>query len=201
MRLLLARHGETVENAEGRFQGHEHGRLSRKGTRQTKLLARALENEQFAVFYASPLDRAAKTLEEIRKRHPHVRAVFLDELKEHGKGVLEGRLKRAAIAEDSRLMEKIESWNYAPEGGESMRQVRVRAKKALEKIRRHGRNETVLVVGHKALNSEIICGLLACNANFSQENACINEFIIHDGKVRVVRINDTAHLKHRGRKD
>ena len=59
--MLLARHGETDWNREGRWQGHANVTLNDRGREQARALARRLERESFDVIYASDLARAHET--------------------------------------------------------------------------------------------------------------------------------------------
>ena len=61
--LLLARHGETDWNREGRFQGHADPPLNDLGRAQARALADRLAGEPLAAVYASPLRRAYETAE------------------------------------------------------------------------------------------------------------------------------------------
>jgi len=63
MRLLLARHGESVWNAEKRFQGHTDIALSDRGRAQAEALGRALRGYKVAAAYVSPFRRARETAE------------------------------------------------------------------------------------------------------------------------------------------
>lgn len=59
--LLLARHGETDWNREGRWQGHANVTLNDRGREQARELAQRLAGESFDVIYASDLARAHET--------------------------------------------------------------------------------------------------------------------------------------------
>jgi probable phosphoglycerate mutase len=61
--VLLARHGETDWNREGRFQGHADPPLNDLGRAQARELADRLAREPLAAVYASPLRRAYETAE------------------------------------------------------------------------------------------------------------------------------------------
>ncbi|MDP2717953.1 MAG: histidine phosphatase family protein, partial [Candidatus Micrarchaeota archaeon] len=198
MRILLVRHAQTIENAEHRFQGHIHGRLSALGKRQTKALALALENEKIDYFFGSPLDRARDTLEAIRKNHPHIEAVFTDDLKERGKGVWEGRFVREAYAENPRLRENMRNKAYRPEKGESLLDVRRRLKRFLKIISGVDDESTILITGHGILNGELLRLLLKTEGHFSQQNACVNEIWWEKSGTYVVKLNDVSHLKKLG---
>ena len=70
-RLLLVRHGETVDNVNKIMQGQTHGRLTLNGIEQAHELGRKLRGEKIDVFLSSDLQRAVETLEIIKKEtHP-----------------------------------------------------------------------------------------------------------------------------------
>ncbi len=196
MRILLVRHAQTIENAEHRFQGHIHGRLSALGKRQTKALAGALKNEKIDYFFGSPLGRARDTLDAVRNHHPHVEAVFTNDLMERGKGVWENRLVAEAYAENPRLQADMHSKAYRPEKGESLLDVRRRLRRFLKRIQGIDDEATILVVGHGVLNGELLRLLLGgTEGHFSQQNACINELWWEKGGAYIVRLNDVSHLR------
>ena len=72
MRLIIIRHGESVWNREGRYQGQMDAPLSELGLRQAEALAERLRNEPLDAIFTSPLQRAARTAEAIARYHPHV---------------------------------------------------------------------------------------------------------------------------------
>ena len=55
MRILLARHGETPWNAEGRYQGQEDIALSDVGIAQARALGERLRDVRIDRTIASPL--------------------------------------------------------------------------------------------------------------------------------------------------
>jgi broad specificity phosphatase PhoE len=59
--ILLARHGETDWNREGRFQGHADPPLNEAGRAQAAQLAVELASQELAAVYTSPLRRALET--------------------------------------------------------------------------------------------------------------------------------------------
>jgi len=73
-RLLLVRHGETVDNVNKIMQGQTHGRLTLNGIEQAHELGRQLRGEHIDVFLSSDLARAVETLEIIKQERdqlPH----------------------------------------------------------------------------------------------------------------------------------
>lgn len=198
MRILLVRHAQTIENAEHRFQGHIHGRLSALGKRQTVLLGNALAGEKIDYFFGSPLDRARYTLEAVRKHHPHLQAVFTDDLKERGKGEWEGWRIQDAYAKNPKLRDNFRKASFRPKGGESLLDVRRRIRRFLKLIKPLGDESTVFIAGHGILNGELLRLLLKTDGHFSQANACINELWWETSGTYVVRLNDASHLSAPG---
>jgi len=65
--LLLARHGETDWNRDGRWQGHSNTSLNARGKEQAQALADEL-TEEIDVVYSSDLARAQETAEIVANR-------------------------------------------------------------------------------------------------------------------------------------
>ena len=61
VRILLARHGETVFNVERRYQGQSDSPLTERGVEQARQLARMLRDEPVGAVYSSDLGRALET--------------------------------------------------------------------------------------------------------------------------------------------
>jgi broad specificity phosphatase PhoE len=59
--IVLARHGETPYNAEGRFQGHLPVALTARGREQAHELSRLVARRRWAALLSSPLERARET--------------------------------------------------------------------------------------------------------------------------------------------
>ena len=69
-RLLLVRHGETVDNVNRIMQGQTQGRLTLNGIEQARELGRQLRGEHIDVFLSSDLARAVETLRIIVEERP-----------------------------------------------------------------------------------------------------------------------------------
>ena len=66
--IVLARHGETDWNRQGRFQGQSDPPLNELGREQARQLAEQLSGERFAALYTSPLRRALETAQVVAAR-------------------------------------------------------------------------------------------------------------------------------------
>src|SRR4029079_1195948 len=77
--ILLARHGETDWNREGRFQGHADPPLNGTGRAQAAQLAAGRADVELSAVYSSPLRRALETARVVAAAH-ELEAVALDAL-------------------------------------------------------------------------------------------------------------------------
>jgi len=201
MRILLARHGETPWNAQGRYQGQEDIPLSTVGEGQARALGERLATAQIDRAVASPLSRAATTA---RFALGAARADMLGTdpgLMEIAHGQWEGLLASEIAAREPELFRQ---WRATPEtvkmpGGESLADVFARAwpafVRACEGTPADG---TLLVVAHDAVNRVILCHILGIPLTrvwgFRQAPATLN--LIEGPDVEhldVVRLNDCAH--------
>lgn len=90
MKLLLVRHGRTIENEKGVLMGHHHGTLTKLGLRQAKSVSLKLKNTKLDHIYSSDLRRCVDTAEIIRETHPNTPLTFTKEIREVNLGVLQG---------------------------------------------------------------------------------------------------------------
>ena len=89
-RVYLFRHGETVWNTEGRYQGLKDSPLTARGRQQAMRHAALMERFDIKQIYASPLGRVRETLSYIQQEHP-ISVKFENCLVELGAGEWEGR--------------------------------------------------------------------------------------------------------------
>jgi probable phosphoglycerate mutase len=197
MRLILVRHGQSVENAKGIIHGVTEGTLSPLGIEQSRRLAGALEGEKVDVMFSSDLRRAIQTAEAVAERRPGVPWVRDSLLRERSYGIFEGRPMEAIRAERSRL--GLAKQDFRPEGGESYGDVRKRAEAFLGKVEKAYGKRTVLIVGHGEFLLIMISAALRESmekaAEGRMDNASISILEIHGANARLVVMNDTKHLE------
>lgn len=92
MRLIIVRHGETIENLQGVCQGQMDGTLSANGLRQVKSTADRLQNERINIIFSSDLKRAIDTSKEIHKYHSHIPLMIDTRLRERYFGSFQGKI-------------------------------------------------------------------------------------------------------------
>lgn len=85
-----------------------------------------------------------------------------------------------------------------PDSGESLEDVRRRARAAFDEYAAKYEGKTVLVAAHDAVNKAIICDLLGLDMShfwqIKQDNTCVNVLEYTGGTWRVVLLNSTQHL-------
>ncbi len=91
-KIYIFRHAETFYNQKHIFCGHKDSKLSPKGIRSAKKLAKKLKDNKFQVAYHTHLTRSKHTLKEVLKYHPECKTVIQDDrMLERSYGELEGR--------------------------------------------------------------------------------------------------------------
>jgi probable phosphoglycerate mutase len=201
MRILLARHGETKWNAEGRYQGQVDVPLSEIGEAQARQLGERLREVHIDRAVSSPLSRAKRTAE-LALGPAREAMLRLDSgFAEIAHGTWEGLLASEIGAMDP---ERLRAWREAPETvqmpqGESLQQVLDRAWAALERATLElGGEETLLVLAHDAVNRVLLCRILGLPLSrlwsFRQAPTTINLLEGPDvERLDVVRLNDCQH--------
>jgi len=197
--LLIVRHGETDWNAQGRIQGHTDIRLSEKGAEQARSLRQRLADCQIDVAYSSDLKRTSETA----KLALGDRDLVLNQtprLREYHKGVFEGmtleEIKSQYPAEYPKYLEK--DLSYAPEGGETTRDVSIRMASIFEEIKTKHLEETVLVVSHGGVLRAAMVSLLGMplegNWSFVFGNCGLTMVETFADNAVLRLFNDTSHI-------
>lgn len=201
-RLLLIRHGESTWNAEGRVQGWANPPLSEIGCEQARQLARRLAGEErsLAAIYTSSLMRARQTAEAIS-------AVFglaaqADErLREMHVGDLTG-LTGPEIEQrfpEWIALRRAGQW-VTPPGGEDGDSFADRSMAAMADLLARHPEQTVAVVSHGGTLGVCLAGLLDLpprrSPPFQFDNASLSILRAGEQRIRLIKLNDTAHLKH-----
>ncbi len=151
--LVLMRHGQSIWNQENRLTGSVDVPLTEKGRGEAVGAALQCPGLQFDIAYSSPLSRARDTaalfLEKLGQFVPLITEPLLIE-KSYGilQGLNKDRVKAEYGAEAYSLMHR--SYNVAPPGGESLRELGLRVQPFVRQVvgedLRLGKN--VLLVAH-----------------------------------------------------
>lgn len=141
--LIIARHGRTTLNAQGRLQGRVDTHLDHTGHRQAQAIAEAVMQQvgEVTEVICSPLQRARQTAAAFG------RAVQVDERWiELDYGVLDG-VPVAEVPADIWQRWRHDP-SFAPEGGESHEALHRRVRAACADLADRVRHEHVVVVTH-----------------------------------------------------
>lgn len=202
MRVLLARHGQTDGNREGRCQGQADIPLNDTGRAQVAQLAARLAAEPLAAIYASDLSRAWESARLIRAALANEVPLHREpRLREISKGEWDGMLWDDITTQRA---EEFARWkadkDALPPGGEPIPAAIARVGAWLDEARgAHSADDTILVVAHGAIMRALICLVLGIQANltwhFHMGNAALSELRWSPEGAVLWRLNDTCHLR------
>lgn len=192
--LVLIRHGESLWNAKGKWQGWQDIPLSQKGRQEARLAASVLTDIKFHIAFTSDLVRAKETLEIIKKELDILDLPTISEpaFKERHYGIYTGMVKweiqkRLGEAEFKRLRR---GWDVPIPDGESLKDVHTRV---IPKFNEHimpkiARGLNVLFVAHGNSNRALMKHL----EQISDE--LISEVEIATGEVLIYKIDKSGKV-------
>lgn len=199
-RIIAIRHGETDWNVETRMQGHTDIPLNATGRWQAQCVANALADEDISTLYTSDLTRAHATALAIAARVPSRTVIPTTGLRERGFGVFEGKTYAQLDAE---APEAARRWrqrdvNFAPEGGETLVQLRERIARTVDALAsQHGGEQIVLVAHGGVLDTlyRLATGQdMTVHRTWDLGNARINRLLWTPEGLTLVGWADAQHL-------
>ena len=167
MEIFLVRHGATDWNLTGRCQGATDLELNEVGLKQAEKTATSLSRERIDAVYSSNLKRAVQTASAVGQLH-NLTVVIEGSLRELDHGELEG-LTFSEI--QASRPDFIRQWRDRPAeafipGGERLIDVERRVWDGVCRIaRRHGPEETVVVVSHNFPILAVLCRITGTPLN------------------------------------
>jgi broad specificity phosphatase PhoE len=176
--ILLARHGETDWNVEGRVQGHTDRPLNETGVAQARALAEELADEQVDAVYASDLGRALETARAVAEPRG-LPVVPIPGLREKDFGTWEGLL-------DEEILERFPQAQHGPWGdAETPDELEERVLATLREIADRHPGGRVLVVSH---GGPLRAVLRHCSdeAVTRIENCHVARFAVENGVLRPI---------------
>ena len=194
MRIYLVRHGETDWNKMGRFQGSTDIPLNQYGIELAEITSEGLKEVPFDIIYTSPLVRAQKTAE-IMRRDRQIEIITDDRLKEMSFGVFEGADIRLVREQKEHglytLLNAPEK--YRAEGGENFEEVIARCRSFIQEtlLSAEVNYENVMISAHGGL---IRC-FLRCIENrpiadfwkgIPQGNCAVTVIEMQNGKIQIL---------------
>ena len=194
--LLVARHGETTWNRDGRIQGWAPSRLTDQGQKQAQALGTWLD-DRYSVdrVLASDLRRTRETAAAVGDGYGGLPDPEFDtDWRERGFGTVQGLYAEELLDEfpDHDRTESVIALDAAPEGGEGIPTFRGRVESAWERaIATTDAGETTLVVTHGGVIKVLLAKLTdvdpdAALAKSSQPNCAANEIRLDAGSPELV---------------
>jgi broad specificity phosphatase PhoE len=196
--IMLARHGETEWNVSEIFRGRRDVGLSEMGIKQAELLGNYLIDLKVEAIYSSPLKRALDTARYVAKHH-RLDVNVVSGLTDFNYGAWEGLTHQEVRSKYRGLYER---WLKEPHlvkmpEGESLGEVRERAKSVVDRVAsKH--SGTVVLVSHRVVNKVLICSMLGLdNSHFwdiKQDLGGITVFEYEGSRYKLIKHNDTSYL-------
>ncbi len=200
IKLLLIRHGRTVWNTAGRFQGQSDIELSPEGIEQAQKLADNFPLDHVDAVYSSSLQRAYKTGELIAEKF-NVPIYAEPRLREISFGLWEGLTYDQIHAKWPQQIEQMfdrPDLGTMPEG-ESFLQVQQRGLEAMDEIIDANDGKVIAITAHGGILRTLLAHVLHMPLRWMwtlrQDNTAVNILACYEkGKFTVEQINGTAHL-------
>ena len=197
--IILARHGETDYNLEGRCQGAVDIPLNATGIKQAEALAESLKNVKIDVFITSPLQRAYVTTQKVAAWHGNPEIIVEPRLREINLG--EWASQKSAdlkISEPKKFPRwQAQPWKVRPPKGESIQEEQRRCHAALQDIVAQHAGKTIFIGAHSMVNGVILCDVMDIDikhfAQISQDNTCVNVLQYKNGQWKVLLMNSIQH--------
>ena len=138
-KIYLFRHGETFYNEKGIFTGWKDSKLSPRGIKSARILARKLKNKKFEIAFYTRLSRSKDTLKEILRFHPECKKLIKDDrMIERNYGVLNGTSHEVFIKKfgKKKYDEIHRGYNISPPKGESFAMVEKRVRSFIKDLKK-----------------------------------------------------------------
>ena len=205
VRILIARHGETLFNVEGRWQGQSDSPLTERGLAQARELGRALSAEAIAAVYSSDLGRAMQTAHEVATLHgltvrPEVRLREIDT----------GGFTRKNWAEiDAEYPGQREIWSKTPASlrmpaGETLLEAQTRALAFIAETMPRRADQTIVIISHGGIGQAILANAMGRTV----DDLWLTEYVDNcqisrlewtpDDGLKLVELSDVRHLEEVG---
>lgn len=198
-KLILVRHGRTLWNSTGRFQGQSDIELSAEGIEQATKLAQNFPVEHIDHVYSSNLIRAFATGEAIAQKF-NVPITADSRLSEISFGDWEG-LTYDQIHD--KWPHEIETMFAKPDeitmpNGESFPMVQKRGVEAMLDIVNKHKDQTIVITAHGGILRTLLAYCLHMPLRYiwtlRQDNTAVNIVTFYDENMNIELVNSTAHL-------
>lgn len=199
--IYLVRHCEAMGNHKRRFQGSTDCDISEIGAKQLEYLKERFKSIKLDAVYSSPLIRAQKTAQAIAYGK-NLEIITRKNLAELDGGVVEGRPWQEAF---NAIPGLADAWNnhpqdFAPEGGEAMRDAYVRIYDEILSLAHQNRGKTIAAASHGGVLRCLTCRILYNDITRLKdvpwhENTSVTLIKIDDNdKIGIEFFNDHSHV-------
>lgn len=199
-KIILTRHGHVEGIEPERFRGREPLDLTARGRAQARAVAqRIVEGWRPSMIYTSPMTRCVATGAAIASACG-IAAEICDDLNDIDYGAWQFMAFDQARRENAVLFD---AWFATPQlvrfpKGESLQDLLARGANVLRMVLARHAEDTIVLVGHDSVNRALLLLLLdqplSAYWRVAQRPCCINEIDVVDGKISVLRLNETRHL-------
>ncbi len=215
LKIILARHAETIWNEERRYIGRADLGLSRLGKDNSRLLASHLKNQPIIKIVSSSMKRATQTAEIVNLSH-HQDILRQPLLNEINFGIWEGLTHDEIVEQHPELVKR---WFKDPFStdipeGEPWRVFADRVwsgwLSVVNSLHEHSPQresadeaKIVLIVTHAGCIKNILARILGREPqkawHIYQDKGALNHLIYKDGNIKIARINDTDYRSSKKR--
>ena len=199
-KIILTRHGHVEGIEPERFRGREPLDLTARGRAQARAVAqRIAEGWRPSMIYTSPMTRCVATGAAIATACG-IAAEICDDLNDIDYGAWQFMAFDQARRENAVLFV---AWFATPQlvrfpKGESLQDLLARGANVLRMVLARHAEDTIVLVGHDRVNRALLLLLLdqplSAYWRVAQWPCCINEIDVVNGKISVLRLNETRHL-------
>jgi|SRR5690348_13451823 broad specificity phosphatase PhoE len=197
--ILLARHGETDWNRDGRWQGHLDAPLNAVGLAQAAVLGAHVATLAVDALYSSDLARARQTAAAITAT-TGLTPVEDADLREVDVGVWAGCNREQARASDPAWYQRwLEGAVEGYPGGETYVQLQERSVRAFERVVAACQGQTAVIVCHGGNIRAIVSEIVGLGADqrwrvAGARNCSLTAIEQERGRLRLLTFNETGHL-------
>jgi len=198
-RILLARHGETDWNRDGRWQGHTDEPLNAVGLAQAAALGDHVATLAVDALYSSDLARARQTAAAI-ERTTALTAAEDPDLREVDVGEWAGCNREQARQRDPAWYQRwLDGAVEGYRGGETYVQLHERSVRAFRRVVEASQGRTAVIVCHGGNIRAIVTEIVGLGADerwrvAGAANCSLTAIEQERGRLRLVTFNETGHL-------
>jgi phosphoserine phosphatase len=200
-KILLVRHGHVEGIQPERFRGHADLPLTSRGLTEARAVAERVASRWRPIkVYTSPLSRCVATGAAIAAACD-VPTEVIGDLVDIDYGAWQSRSCAEIEASEPKLYA---TWRATPHlvrfpDGDSLQDLGARAAEALRLVLARHAGDTVVLDAHDSVNRALLIQLLdqptSAYWRLAQAPCCINEIDVIDGRIQVLRVNETCHLE------